>query len=96
MKIQYRAQALGDIDQIHRYIEARSPIGARNVLRAVYAGIHLIAEQPYASQRTSLPNLRVKVVRRYRYKIFYSVIDDDTVEIVHIRHTSRRPWSPDR
>jgi toxin ParE1/3/4 len=93
MRIQYRAQALGDIDEIYRYIESRSPIGARNVLRAIYAGIQLIAEQPYASQQTSLPSLRVKVVRRYRYKIFYSIINDDTVEIIHIRHTSRRPWT---
>jgi toxin ParE1/3/4 len=34
----------------------------------------------------------VKVVRRYRYKIFYS-ITGDTVEILHVRHTSRRPWN---
>jgi len=33
----------------------------------------------------------VKVVRSYRYKIFYSIIDEGTVEIVHVRHTSRRP-----
>jgi plasmid stabilization system protein ParE len=37
----------------------------------------------------------VKVVRRYRYKIFYSIIDENTVEIVHVRHTSRRPWQPE-
>jgi plasmid stabilization system protein ParE len=57
------------------------------------AGIHLIAEQPLASQRTDDPDVRVKSVRRYRYRIFYSIADENTVEIVHVRHTSRRPWT---
>jgi len=93
MKIRYRAQALGDIDEIDRYLKSRSPVGAFNVLRAIYAGIHLVADQPYSSPRTDEPDIRVKVVHRYRYKIFYSIIDDDTVEIIHVRHTSRRPWT---
>jgi len=33
MRLQYRAQALADIDGIHRYLEERSPSGARSVLR---------------------------------------------------------------
>jgi plasmid stabilization system protein ParE len=60
MRIRYRAQALGDIDQIYRYLLKRSPSGALNVLRAIYAGIHLIGEQPYACQRTDDPQVRVK------------------------------------
>jgi plasmid stabilization system protein ParE len=32
------------------------------------------------------------IVRRYRYKIFYAVAGD-TVEIIHVRHASRRPWT---
>ncbi len=74
MIIRYRTQALADIDEIFQYLHARSPSGALNVLRAIYAG-----------------DIRVKVVRRYRYKIFYSV-SGDSIEIVHIRHTARRPW----
>jgi plasmid stabilization system protein ParE len=56
MRIRYRAQALGDIDEIGRYLEKRSRSGAFNVLRAIYAGIHLVAEQPYGSQRTDDPD----------------------------------------
>jgi plasmid stabilization system protein ParE len=92
MRLRYRAQALGDIDEIYRYIEERSPSGAQNVLRAIYAGIHLIAERPHASQRTDDPEVRVKVMRRYGYKIFYRIVEEDVVEIMHVRHTSRRPW----
>jgi toxin ParE1/3/4 len=93
MRLRYRAQALGDIEEIYRYLEQRNPSGARNVLRTIYAGIHIVAERPHASQRTDDPEVRVKVMRRYRYKIFYRIVEDDTVEIMHVRHTSRRPWS---
>jgi toxin ParE1/3/4 len=92
MRLRYRAQALGDIDAIQRYLDERSPSGARSVLRAIYASIQLIAEHPLSYQRTDDPDIRIHVVRRYRYKIFYSVVDD-AVEIIHVRHTSRRPWT---
>jgi toxin ParE1/3/4 len=63
-----------------------------NVLRAIYAGAQFIAEHPQASQRTDKPIVRVKIVRRYRYKIFYRNIDNQIVEILHVRHMSRRAW----
>jgi toxin ParE1/3/4 len=91
MRLRYRAQALADIDAIHRFLEEHSAAGARNVLRAIYASIHLIAEHPLSYQRTDDSDIRVHMVRRYRYKIFYSVTGA-TVEIIHVRHTSRRSW----
>jgi plasmid stabilization system protein ParE len=92
MTIRYRAQALTDIDEIFLYIQERNPVGAQNVLRAIYAGIHLIGERPLACELTDDPSVRVKVVRRYHYKIFFQIVGDGAVEILHIRHTSRRPW----
>jgi plasmid stabilization system protein ParE len=92
MRLRYRAQALGDIDAIQRYLDERSPSGAHSVLRAIYASIQLIAEHPLSYQRTDDPDIRVHVVRRYRYKIFYSVVGD-AIEVIHVRHTSRRPWT---
>jgi plasmid stabilization system protein ParE len=92
MRIQYRAQALADIDEIRGYLEKRSVSGAANVVRAIYAGIQLIAERPYAARQSDDPEIRVRVLPRYSYKIFYAIIDEATVEIIHVRHTSRRPW----
>jgi toxin ParE1/3/4 len=91
MRLRYRAQALADIDAIHRSLEEHSPAGARNVLHAIYASVHLIAEHPLSYQRTDDSDIRVHMVRRYRYKIFFSVTGE-TVEIIHVRHTSRRSW----
>lgn len=92
MIVRYRARALGDLDEIHRYLEPRSPTGAQNVLRAIQAAIDGIAQYPHSAERTSDPAIRVKVLGRYRYKLFYSVIDADTIEIIHVRHAARRPW----
>lgn len=92
MRIHYRARALADLEEIYRYLEPRSLSGARNVLRALHEAIEQIARDPFSTTQTSDPSFRVKVVGRYRYKIFYGVTGGDTIEIVHVRHTARRPW----
>jgi plasmid stabilization system protein ParE len=91
MIVRYRERALLDSGELQTYIEERSPLGARNVLREIHRSIELIAEQPLAYQRTDDPDVRVKVVRRYRYKIFDTVPGEGTDEIIHVRHTSRHP-----
>jgi plasmid stabilization system protein ParE len=35
--------------------------------------------------------VRVVLLIRYPYKIFYRILQD-RIRILHIRHTSRRPW----
>jgi len=92
MNVRYRARALADLDDIFRFLNGRSPTGARNVLRSLADAIDSIGEHPLASPRTSDPDIRVKMLGRYRYKIFYSVAADEFVEIIHIRHAARRPW----
>ena len=91
MTVRYRKQALGDIRDIRRYLYERSPSGAVNVFRAINAAINLIEKHPLAAPSSSRPTVRVKIVARYPYKIFYSIIGDGIV-IEHIRHTSRAPW----
>jgi toxin ParE1/3/4 len=93
MKVRFTPRARGDIELIYHYLEKRSPAGARNILRAIYAGVQFVSEHPQASQRTDDPQVRVRIVRRYRYRLFYRIVAADTVEILHIRHSSRRPWS---
>lgn len=92
MKVRYRPQALADIDTIFKYLNTRSPAGARHVLHAIADAIDEIGANPYSGQATSKPGIRAKIIGRYRYKVFFSVVDEDFVEIIHMRHTSRRPW----
>ena len=68
-----------------------SPEGARRVAASLEETIRITADHPFGARKTTRPMLLVKIVRRYPYKIFYRV-REDAVEIVHIRHASRRPW----
>jgi toxin ParE1/3/4 len=92
MKVRYRARSLADIDEIFSYIKERSPSGALTVLHAIFDGVQRIAANPLAWQATGDPDIRVFVLQRYRYKIFYAILDHDAVEVLHVRHTSRRSW----
>jgi toxin ParE1/3/4 len=92
MIVRYRQQALTDLDEIFNYLNSRSPRGARNVLTAISAAIDDIAQNPLAARQTSDPIVRVKVVRRYLYKVFYTP-NADEIEILHIRRGARRPWA---
>jgi toxin ParE1/3/4 len=92
MKVRFRARALADLEEIGRYLVPRSPTGARNVLRAIQGAIEQVAQNPLGAMQSSDHSIRVKIIGRYRYKIFYSVVDGDAVEIIHVRHTARRPW----
>lgn len=91
MKVRYRALALADIENIFAYLNERSPGGARNVLRAIRDAVAEITAYPQSGLQTSAGDIRVKILGRYRYKIFYSV-GKDAIEIIHVRHAARRPW----
>jgi plasmid stabilization system protein ParE len=73
MRVRYRELALSDLDRIFRYLDQRSPAGARKVIAAIHAAIGDVAQNPLGARRTSDPTVRVKVVSRYGYKIFYGV-----------------------
>jgi plasmid stabilization system protein ParE len=85
---------LADLARISSYLEERSPSGARNVLRAIHSAIDLVATNPFSGRPSTDPAMRVKIVDRYGYKIFYTP-GTDTIEILHIRHGARRPWPPE-
>jgi toxin ParE1/3/4 len=70
MRVRYTPRARGDIEQIYRFLEERSPAGARNVLRAIYAGVQFISEFPQASERTDDPQVRVRIVRAIDIECF--------------------------
>jgi toxin ParE1/3/4 len=91
MRVRYRRRALVDLEEISAYLAQRSPVGAKRVLSAIYSAVNDIAQNPLSARQTSDPSVRVKIVRRYLYKIFYSA-GTDQIEILHIRHGARRPW----
>jgi toxin ParE1/3/4 len=92
MKLVYSRRALADIDEIATYYSASaSPAIAQSIERRLNDVIDRICRIPEAAPRVSQRSqIRVVAVVRYPFRIFYRV-HDDTVDILHIRHTSRRP-----
>jgi plasmid stabilization system protein ParE len=94
MKIRYTPAAFSDREQILEYLRERSASGARNVATSIRDAVDQLKQHPHSGYRTDDPNVRVIFVTRYPYKIFYRV--RDAIEILHIRHTSRRAGKDDR
>ena len=92
MKLVYSRQALADLDEIATYYSASaSPAIAQSIERRLSDVIHRICRVPEAAPRVSQRSqVRMVAVVRYPFRIFYRV-RDNTVDILHIRHTSRRP-----
>ena len=95
MTIRYSRRAKRDVDSIHGYLAERSPRCAVNVMTAIFASIEFIRRHPEAAPAVSnIADVRGVVVHRYRLKIFYRILaPEEIIEIVHVRHASRRPWS---
>lgn len=91
MIVRYAHRARRDLETILDYIEARSPAGARNVWRSLTRTIDGLASASESGLATKMPAIRVKILTDYPFKIFYRVRKND-LEILHIRHSARRPW----
>ena len=88
MRVRYTPRAFSDRERIIEYLRERSPVGARNVAASIRDTVAQLREHPLSGFLTNDPEVRVVFVVRYPYKIFYRV--REIVEILHIRHTSRR------
>jgi toxin ParE1/3/4 len=94
MKLVYSRRALADLGQITTCYSANaSPAIAGAIGQRLENVIDRICRAPEAAPRVSQRSqVRVVAVVRYPFQIFYRV-RDDTIDILHIRHTSRRPAS---
>jgi toxin ParE1/3/4 len=96
MKVEFSKRAAADL----RKVSADSrPFGdavaAAVELRIRQIIAHIVARPQIAAKVIERPGMHVIPLIRYPYKIFYRVLED-RVRILHIRHSSRRPWTRDR
>ena len=94
MRIRYTPAAFADRERILAYLEERSSTGAANVAASIREAVAQLKDHPHSGYLTDGADVRVLFVVRYPCKIFYRV--RDAVEILHIRHTSRREWKSGR
>jgi plasmid stabilization system protein ParE len=94
MRVEYSKRAVADLRKIGAYYrDSADPLAALAVERRIREVVARIGRSPKSAPPViNRSGLRVVLVLRYPYKIFYRVIGD-VVRIVHIRHTARRPWA---
>lgn len=91
MIVRYTPRAEGDLEAILLYISESSPSGASSVWHSITKAVDGLADNPEIGVKTRVSGVRVRLVVRYPYKVFYRV-REDAVEILHIRHAARRDW----
>jgi plasmid stabilization system protein ParE len=95
MKVEFTNRAVGDLrkisDQSHKEFGASVAAALELRIRRV---VEQVGQAPESAPRVEQrPGMRVLPLVRYPFKIFYRIIGDGTVRILHIRHTARRPWT---
>ena len=92
MKVVYTVGALRDLGEIGDWLSDHYPTIATAIERHIHNVIARIAQWPQSARRSAkYAGVHVVPVGRYPYKIFYKVTAD-TVEILHIHHSARKPW----
>jgi toxin ParE1/3/4 len=92
MKLAYSSRAFADLDRILAWYSANaSPAIAEDIERRLDDVVDRICGAPESAPRLSRRSqVRVVAVVRYPFQIFYRA-RQDRIDILHIRHTSRRP-----
>ncbi len=91
MKLVYARRALADLAVIaNYYATSASPAVAHLIALRLESVIERICRVPEGAPRVSQrSSIRVVAVVCYPFRIFYR-LRGDTIDILHIRHTSRR------
>ena len=92
MRIEYSKRALQDLRKVAAEAASYGPEVAEAVEERLRHLIDHIRREPDGAPRLEArPDVRVIPLVEYPYKIFYRTTEN-AVRVLHIRHTSRRPW----
>lgn len=91
MRVRYTPAAFADREAIFAYLHEQSPQAARAVVGLIARRIEELADAPRKGRPTDRAGIYTLWIAPRPYRVFYR-IDGDDVVIIHIRHTSRRPW----
>ena|SRR5882757_7157395 len=93
MKVEYSNRAIADLRKLSA--DSRAMFGDATALALetrIRDVVAYISENPEgAPQVTERTGVRMFPLTHYPYKIFYRVLEG-RIRVLHIRHTSRRPW----
>jgi toxin ParE1/3/4 len=89
MTLRYAETALREVDDILAYIARDNPPAAAAVGVAIKAAATRLRSFPHIGAETDQAGAYMKIVRPFRYLIFYT-IDGDWIVIRNVRHAARR------
>ena len=90
MSIRFSPRALADLEDIRAYLVPLNPQGAERVRRAIAEAIDRSEHNPKTGTRTDEPGLFRRPLRKYRYTIFYRLLQiGEGIEIARIVHGAR-------
>lgn len=75
MKVRYSRGAALDLASIEEYLSEYGRRGAVDVLAAIYVAIEFIHRNPNSAEKTTIVGVNAKIVKKYRYKLFYRVLE---------------------
>ena len=90
MQIIWLKTALKNIDELAEYIAQENPQAARQVAEEIEAQVNLLATQPALGRSGRVLGTRELVISNTHYLVPYR-IKNNSVEILRVFHTSRRP-----
>jgi toxin ParE1/3/4 len=94
MTVEYSRRAITDLRNIAAYYAGSNhPAVGEAVADRIQEVVARLEVAPRSGRRVAeREGMRVAPLLRFSYNVFYALIGG-TVRIVHIRHTSRRPWT---
>jgi toxin ParE1/3/4 len=93
MKVEYSEHAIDDLKKLAADSLAFGELVAEAVEARIREAIAQIAWDPESAQKVGQrPGVHVAHLVKFPFAIFYRSLPD-RVRILHVRHTSRRPWS---
>lgn len=90
MRVRWLPKALRNLDDEAAYVAIDDSNAARLVALRVLDAVSMLVEQPGMGRPGRVPGTRELVVLRTRYIVPYRV-REETIEILRVFHTSRRP-----
>lgn len=92
MIIRYTRRAFAEREAIYDHIESENPVGALNIKRAIARTVRALGLFPRLGRKTDFRDIRELVVPRYPYKIYYRIVSDEEIWILHFRDARRKAW----
>ena len=91
MILRWTAGALADLESIHAYRKLHRPAMLTSFEARLTAIERRITEFPLSAPEVEQrPGVRVVAFRDFPYRLFYRA-EDDAIDVLAVRHTSRRP-----